>query len=60
MAFSLFGKRETPTPDQEQQEPAAPRGLFDRMKQAVTRTRETFSSIAALTREVDDRSLDEL
>jgi fused signal recognition particle receptor len=34
------------------------------MKQAVTRTRETLSgslsSIAALTREVDDRSLDEL
>ncbi len=30
------------------------------MKQAVTRTRETFSSIAALTREVDDRSLDDL
>jgi fused signal recognition particle receptor len=34
--------------------------LLDRMKQAVTRTRETFSSIAALTREVDDRSLDDL
>jgi fused signal recognition particle receptor len=34
--------------------------LLDRMKQAVTRTRESFSSIAALTREVDDRSLDEL
>ena len=34
--------------------------LLDRMKQAVTRTRESFNSIAALTREVDDRSLDEL
>ena len=34
--------------------------LLDRMKQAVTRTRESFHSIAALTREVDDRSLDEL
>jgi fused signal recognition particle receptor len=38
--------------------------LLDRMKQAVTRTRDTlnqsFSSIAALTREVDDRSLDDL
>jgi len=38
--------------------------LLDRMKQAVTRTRDSlnqsFSSIAALTREVDDRSLDDL
>jgi fused signal recognition particle receptor len=38
--------------------------LFDRMKQAVTRTRESLSSslssVVALTREVDDVSLDEL
>ena len=38
--------------------------LLDRMKQAVTRTRETLSgsiaSVVALTREVDDRSLDDL
>ena len=38
--------------------------LLDRMKQAVTRTRDSlnqsFSSIAALTREVDARSLDDL
>jgi fused signal recognition particle receptor len=62
MAFSLFGKRPT-DPDQ----PAAPepqepkRGLFDRMKQAVTRTRESFtesiSSVIALTREVDETTL---
>ncbi len=62
MAFSIFGKRPT-EPDQ----PAAPetqepkRGLFDRMKQAVTRTRESFtesiSSIVALTREVDETTL---
>jgi fused signal recognition particle receptor len=62
MAFSLFGKRPT-EPDQ----PAAPepqepkRGLFDRMKQAVTRTRESFtesiSSVIALTREVDETTL---
>ena len=64
MAFSLFGKRDTPTPDPEQAEPTAPRGLFDRMKQAVTRTRESLSnsisSVVALTREVDDASLDDL
>jgi fused signal recognition particle receptor len=56
--MALFGKRSTPeTPDQ-------PRGLFDRMKQAVTRTRETLansiSSVVALTRELDDASLDDL
>ncbi len=62
MAFSLFGKRPT-EPDQptapEPQEPK--RGLFDRMKQAVTRTRESFtesiSSVIALTREVDETTL---
>jgi len=62
MAFSLFGKRDTPDP--EQPEPSAPRGLFDRMKQAVTRTRESLSnslsSVVALTREVDEASLDDL
>src|SRR5271155_4179345 len=62
MAFSIFGKRPT-EPDQ----PATPapqepkRGLFDRMKQAVTRTRESFtesiSSVIALTREVDETTL---
>ncbi len=39
-------------------------GFFSRMRQAVTRTRETFSSrineIVALTREVDESSLEEL
>jgi len=38
--------------------------FFDRMKQAVTRTRESLagslSSVVALTREVDDASLDDL
>jgi fused signal recognition particle receptor len=38
--------------------------LFDRMKQAVTRTRESLSnslsSVVALTREVDEASLDDL
>ena len=61
MAFSLFGKRDTPKPDPD---PHQPRGLFDRMKQAVTRTRDSLSdslsSIAALTREIDIASLDDL
>jgi fused signal recognition particle receptor len=40
------------------------RGLFDRMREAVSRTRESFSQkiadLAALTRTVDEGSLDEL
>ncbi|MDE3104731.1 MAG: signal recognition particle-docking protein FtsY [Acidobacteriota bacterium] len=72
MAFSFF-KRETPAAES----PAAPaeaaetetaqpgkRGFFDRMKQAVTRTRESLAesiaSVVALTREVDASTLDEL
>ena len=63
MAFNLFGKRD------KADEPAAPsppepeqrRGIFDRMRQAVSRTRETlaesFSSVIALTREVDESTL---
>jgi len=61
MAFSLFNKRDTPTPTPD---PDQPRGLFDRMKQAVTRTRESLSnsisSVVALTREIDEVSLDDL
>jgi fused signal recognition particle receptor len=61
MAFSLFGKRDTrPT----EPEPEQPRGLFDRMKQAVTRTRDSLAnsvaSVVALTREIDVASLDDL
>jgi fused signal recognition particle receptor len=63
MAFSLFGKRDTPTPDSDPG-PQQSRGLFDRMKQAVTRTRESLSSsissVVALTREIDVASLDDL
>ncbi len=66
MAFSLFGTRPA-KPDPEAQETPAPepkRGFFDRMKQAVTRTRDTFSesisSVIALTREIDFASLDKL
>ena len=66
MAFSLFGKRPTesepPEPDVKVPEPK--RGFFDRMKQAVTRTRDTFSesisSVIALTREIDFAALDKL
>ena len=67
MAFSLFGRRTDPeTPEEQQQPAAAPdkRGFLDRMRQAVTRTRESFSesigSVLALTREIDETSLVEL
>jgi fused signal recognition particle receptor len=67
MVFSsLFGKRPTEPerPDTPEAEPEQKRGLFDRMRQAVTRTRESLSesigSVIALTREIDQSSLDEL
>jgi len=78
MAFSLFGKRkpDSETTDEGKDidadgqsstaSPVAPekRGFFDRMKQAVTRTRDSFSesigSVLALTREIDETSLAEL
>jgi fused signal recognition particle receptor len=66
MAFSLFGKRtnpDVPEPAGSAPDPQ-PTGLFERMKQAVTRTRESLassiSSVVALTREVDDLTLDNL
>jgi fused signal recognition particle receptor len=75
MAFSLLGKRK---PDSEMDDAdglaaasaaagefaPARRGFFDRMRQAVTRTRDSFSesigSVLALTREIDETSLTEL
>ena len=61
MAFSLFGKRDQ-TPDIEPQQERT--GFFDRMKQAVSRTREnlaeSISSVVALTREIDEANLDDL
>ena len=62
MAFSLFGKRDKPEQEPEQPQALEPaeqkRGFFDRMKQAVTRTRESLTesigSVIALTREVDE------
>ncbi len=67
MVFSsLFGKRPSePEKPSESPAPEQPKlSLFDRMKQAVTRTRESLSdsisSVVALTREVDQASLDQL
>jgi fused signal recognition particle receptor len=62
MAFSIFGKRPTEPDEPQAPETREPKlGLFDRMKQAVTRTRESFtesiSSVIALTREVDETTL---
>jgi len=63
------GKKDTPdtAPDQPIEETAldSPKlGFFDRMKQAVSRTRETLSTkiegIVALTRTVDERTLENL
>ena len=72
MAFSLFGKRDkNPEPNdavtaaEESQPELARRGSFlERMRQAVSRTRESLSTqiatVVALTREVDEASLDDL
>lgn len=72
MFTSLFGKRDRePEPKeseaqspQEQTEELKPRNFFDRMRQAVTRTRQSLSDsisgVIALTREIDETSLDEL
>lgn len=57
--ISLFG-----TPEKKPEETEEKQGFFNRMRQAVTRTRETFSTrindIVALTREVDESALEEL
>jgi fused signal recognition particle receptor len=60
--MKLFGgKKDTPATEPEAQ---AQPGFFGRMKQAVSRTRESFSSkiedLVALTRTVDEASLDSL
>ena len=70
MAFSFFKRNSASEPEPDEPEaslPATPepeqprRGLFDRMRQAVTRTRESFSDsigqVLALTREVDESTL---
>ena len=61
MIQKLFGSEE-PEKSAEQKRPE--KNLFDRMRQAVSRTRETFSAkiadLAALTRTVDESALEEL
>jgi fused signal recognition particle receptor len=66
MAFSLFGKRDKSDQQPDQPKPSTEQplekvSLFDRMKQAVSRTRDSFtdsiSSVIALTREVDESTL---
>ena len=53
-----------PVVEAEEEEAPARRGFFDRMRQAVTRTRESFSDsigqVLALTREVDEATLNDL
>jgi fused signal recognition particle receptor len=65
----FFGKKDTQdqaaTPEPDLQQEAQPKAsFFDRMRQAVSRTRESLGSriegIVALTRTVDESSLDEL
>ncbi len=59
MITTLFGSSEP-----EKSDPKPEKNLFDRMRQAVTRTRESFSArisdIAALTRAVDESALEDL
>ncbi len=61
----LFDGAKTADPGQEQTAADGRKsGLFDRMKQAVSRTRESFSAkmgdLAALTRTVDEGALEDL
>jgi len=65
MAFSLFGRRDQePTEDVSEAAPKAQENIFSRMRQAVTRTRETLSdrmdAALAFTRTVDESDLDSL
>ncbi len=64
MITTLFGSEEPKRPAGSDEEPERKSGFFDRMRQAVSRTRETFSAkiadLAALTRTVDESALQEL
>ncbi len=61
MIQTLFGSLE---PDKAASDEEQKKSIFDRMRQAVSRTRESFSAkiadIAAMTRTVDESALDEL
>jgi fused signal recognition particle receptor len=54
MIQTLFGSLK------ENREPEEKRGLFDRMKQAVTRTRETLGSAIGIARPLDEEALENL
>jgi fused signal recognition particle receptor len=60
--ISLFGRNKEPEKNDDEDAPKS--GFFSRMKQAVSRTRESFSSkiegIVALTRVVDEAALEDL
>jgi fused signal recognition particle receptor len=62
--ISLFGSLKEPEEPEKQQDEEQKSGFFGRMKQAVSRTRESFSSkiegIVALTRTVDEAALEKL
>jgi fused signal recognition particle receptor len=63
--ISLFGNKDAPETDGSAQSEEKPKGgLFDRMRQAVSKTRESLGSriegIVALTRTVDEGSLEKL
>ena len=65
MSFTtLFGSTQEPEKPEPGEQPEKKTGFFSRMRQAVTRTRESFQAkiadIAAMTRIVDDSALDEL
>ena len=61
MVISLFGRNNEL---EQNQEPDEKRGFFNRMKDAVTRTRESIAArigdVVALTREVDEAALEDL
>jgi fused signal recognition particle receptor len=62
--ISLFGSLKEPAEPEKKQDEEQKPGFFGRMKQAVARTRESFTSkiedIVAMTRTVDEHDLEEL
>jgi len=65
MSFTtLFGSLQEPDKPEPDEQGEKKGGFFSRMRQAVTRTRESFSAkiadLAAMTRVVDEAALDEL
>jgi len=62
--ISFFGRKNDKDKTEPAAEPEEKQGLFSRMRQAVTRTRETFSTrindLVAMTREVDEAALEDL